>query len=57
MTSLRFNKKHKYIYSVTQCAYGYSVDGCIGKKFYILHTLKEAIKRYNATAKSIKSMK
>ena len=57
MTSLRFNKKHKYIYSVTQCAYGYSVDGCIGKKFYMLHTLKAAIKRYNAEAKSIKSMR
>ena len=54
----RFNKQHhRYIYSIqwrsgVNC--GYVVSGCIGTKFYMMYTLKEVIKRYNAEAKSMK---
>ena len=57
MVSLeRFNKKnHRYIYNVqwvsgVNC--GYSVRGCIGTRFYMMYPLKEAIKMYNADARS-----
>ena len=57
MVSLeKFNKQnHRYIYSVqwvsgVNC--GYSVSGRIGTRFYIMYSLKEAIKMYNADARS-----
>ena len=57
MVSLeKFNKEnHRYIYYISWCNCGYSVSGCIGKRFYMMYPLKEAIKKYNAEAKSIDS--
>ena len=58
MVSLeRFNKKnHRYIHYIWWCNgvnCGYSVSGCIGRRFYMMYTLEEVVKRYNAEAKSL----
>ena len=53
----KFNRKnHRYIYYVSwhsgmNC--GYSVSGCIGRRFYMMYPLKEVIKQYNKEAKSL----
>ena len=56
MTSLeKFNKQnHRYIYGIRWCSgvdCGYAVSGCIGTKCYMMYTLREVIKLYNAEAR------
>ena len=58
MVSLeKFNKQnHRYIYYISWCNgvnCGYEVSGCIGRRFYMMYTLEEVVKRYNAEAKSL----
>ena len=58
MVSLeKFNRQnHRYIYYIGWCNginCGYEVSGTIGRRFYMLYTLAEVVKRYNAEAKSL----
>ena len=52
----RFNKQnHRYIYSVHWCSgidCGYAVNEYIGTRFYMMYTLREVVKLYNAEARS-----
>ena len=53
----KFNtKNHRYIRYISWCNginCGYEVSGCIGRRFYMMYTLEEVVKRYNAEAKSL----
>ena len=60
MTSLeKFNKQnHRYIYGIRWCSgvdCGYAVSGFIGTKYYMMYTLREVIKLYNAEARKARN--
>ena len=49
------NQKHRYIRYIGWCSgidCGYYVNGTIGRRFYMMYTLAEVVKRYNAEAKA-----
>ena len=50
------NQNHRYINYISWCNginCGYEVSGSIGTRFYMMYTLAEVVKRYNAEAKSL----
>ena len=60
MTSLeKFNtQNHRYNYGIRWCSgvdCGYAVSGCIGTKCYMMYTLREVIKLYNAEARKARN--
>lgn len=57
MTALeKFNREnHRYIYSVEKANnhyYTYVIHGCIGRRYFLYYSLREAIRKYNMEAKT-----